>query len=465
MAFYFALLNVSAKRDDRTNTSTSHRHKRRRHSIASVESPVLDYRLLPRPQVVRNELYRDDQPTNARNDGSKQDRVDHSRLNADPNRSASTSRSHNDFIHSQEHDSKHSSRGGSARHQKEHKTSQNKATKKADGGHGHSHPTKKNKQKNETNRVLETRERPSRLYDRTALEREFCEMQVASSSRKDHQERENARKIMNGSAEHSAAKTMDETIRPATAPRGDYRWRGKRPIVVKRRVSPQESSTTSDSRRSSNQSNRSPQRQDSLASSNSSCRTGEAAHTAQSPALSLPVATIHKLSNISMPSKLNDIPRTGTLKKVTFENDLSEYVVSSDFLGDRRVLVRRGSGSAIHRRSITEQLSPSSITTTALRPFAQGTAALAGVAYGAALWAPFSGEREEAPDRQNVTNNAIEETSKRGCVGGLLRRRSTSDRHVVLGFRNEGFRLTNDVTPQAEFARTASGATLVPFAG
>ncbi|KAJ1362371.1 hypothetical protein KIN20_021897 [Parelaphostrongylus tenuis] len=57
MAFYFALLNVSAKREDRSTSSSSHRQRRRRHSIASVESPILDYRLLPRPQVVGNQAY------------------------------------------------------------------------------------------------------------------------------------------------------------------------------------------------------------------------------------------------------------------------------------------------------------------------------------------------------------------------------------------------------------------------
>ncbi|PAV59193.1 hypothetical protein WR25_05301 [Diploscapter pachys] len=68
MAFYFALLNVSRRDDSKNNppanapepsSSSKHGHHqgRRRHSIASVESPLLDYRLLPRPQVVRNEHY------------------------------------------------------------------------------------------------------------------------------------------------------------------------------------------------------------------------------------------------------------------------------------------------------------------------------------------------------------------------------------------------------------------------
>ncbi|RCN39592.1 hypothetical protein ANCCAN_14490 [Ancylostoma caninum] len=275
-------------------------------------------------------------------------------------------------------------------------------------------------------------------------------MQVASSSRKDHPQREDHLKgnaHPNEPVRAVSPKAAETPIKPFPAIREDCKWRGRRPIVVKRRVSPQESST-SDSRRSSNQSNRSPPRNDSLGSSNSSRRTSEAIQSATSPSTALPVPEQHKLSNSSMPSKLADIPRSATLKKVTFENDSSEYVVSSAFLGDRGVLVRRGSGSAVLRRSITQQLSPS-ITTTTLRPLAQGTAALAGLAYGAALWAPFFGEKEETPDRQNVTNNAIEETSRRSGVRGLLRRRSTSDRHVVFGFRNEGFRLANDETPQA----------------
>ncbi|VDM69538.1 unnamed protein product [Strongylus vulgaris] len=128
-------------------------------------------------------------------------------------------------------------------------------------------------------------------------------MQLATSSRKEQQEKEAMHKVrMNGFAEHSTAK-VPETAGKAAEPKKEYNWRAKRPIVVKRRVSPQESST-SESRRSSNQSNRSPPRNDSLC--------------------------------------------------------------------DRRVLVRRGSGSAVVRRSITQQLSPSTVPTTTLRPFAQG---------------------------------------------------------------------------------------------
>ncbi|KAL6735105.1 hypothetical protein Aduo_005580 [Ancylostoma duodenale] len=460
MAFYFALLNVSAKRDDRAIASSSHRQKRRRHSIASVESPVLDYRLLPRPQVVRNELHHDDQQTSVRSGGSKQEK-ERSRQSADHNRSASSSRPCNDVA---PHGEREPRRGGSGHHQKEHhqkepkqkerhqkerhqkERTQSRVTRKADGGLHN--PPRKGKQRNEVGH--ERRDHHPRAVERNMLEREFCEMQVASSSRKDHTERDDHLKgnaHPNEPVRAVSPRAAETPIKPFPAIREDYKWRGRRPIVVKRRVSPQESST-SDSRRSSNQSNRSPPRNDSLGSSNSSRRTSEAIQSAASPSMTLPVPEQHKLSNSSMPSKLADIPRSATLKKVTFENDSSEYVVSSAFLGDRGVLVRRGSGSAVLRRSITQQLSPS-MTTTTLRPLAQGTAALAGLAYGAALWAPFFGEKEETPDRQNVTNNAIEETSRRSGVRGLLRRRSTSDRHVVFGFRNEGFRLNNDETPQA----------------
>ncbi|CCD69010.2 RING-type domain-containing protein [Caenorhabditis elegans] len=57
MAFYFALLNVSKKdnNSDRQASSSSHR-RHRRHSIASVESPLLDYRLLPRPQLLSDDV-------------------------------------------------------------------------------------------------------------------------------------------------------------------------------------------------------------------------------------------------------------------------------------------------------------------------------------------------------------------------------------------------------------------------
>ncbi|CAJ0960283.1 unnamed protein product, partial [Mesorhabditis belari] len=62
MAFYFALLNVSNKRsEDKNRQSQRHtarsQRQARRHSIASLdEQPLNDYRLLPKPLVVTNEL-------------------------------------------------------------------------------------------------------------------------------------------------------------------------------------------------------------------------------------------------------------------------------------------------------------------------------------------------------------------------------------------------------------------------
>uniref|UniRef100_A0A1I7U3W3 Uncharacterized protein n=1 Tax=Caenorhabditis tropicalis TaxID=1561998 RepID=A0A1I7U3W3_9PELO len=55
MAFYFALLNVS-KNDSNQEKQTSSHRKHRRHSIASVESPLLNYRLLPRPQLLTDDV-------------------------------------------------------------------------------------------------------------------------------------------------------------------------------------------------------------------------------------------------------------------------------------------------------------------------------------------------------------------------------------------------------------------------
>ncbi|KIH64914.1 hypothetical protein ANCDUO_04769 [Ancylostoma duodenale] len=277
MAFYFALLNVSAKRDDRAIASSSHRQKRRRHSIASVESPVLDYRLLPRPQVVRNELHHDDQQTSVRSEGSKQEKEERSRQSADHNRSASSSRPCNDVA---PHGEREPRRGGSGHHQKEHhqkepkqkerrqkerhqkERTQSRVTRKADGGLHN--PPRKGKQRNEVGH--ERRDHHPRAVERNMLEREFCEMQVASSSRKDHTERDDHLKgnaHPNEPVRAVSPRAAETPIKPFPAIREDYKWRGRRPIVVKRRVSPQESST-SDSRRSSNQSNRSPPRNDSL---------------------------------------------------------------------------------------------------------------------------------------------------------------------------------------------------------
>uniref|UniRef100_W6NFK2 Uncharacterized protein n=1 Tax=Haemonchus contortus TaxID=6289 RepID=W6NFK2_HAECO len=443
MAFYFALLNVSAKRDDRSASTSSYRQKHRRHSIASVESPVLDYRLLPKPQVVRNDFYRDEAESSNRRDNPKQKQ----RAPAH-NRSASSSRTTMEPTSSSSHRSRDGRRSG-AKAQKE--RNQSKGMRKSDSSHLDASKRLKQKTGNGHNY-----ERQRRAADQEMLEREFCEMQMASSSKRTTTAEAGPR-TMNGSAEWEEPRIVEN---PAKA-EFERRWRGQRPIVVKRRVSPQESST-SDSRRSSNQSNRSPQRNDSLASSTSSRHTNEAILEVTSP-LGQSNSDPHKISNSSMPSRMCDLPRSVTLKKVTFENDTSQYLVNRSFLGDRRVLVRRGSGSAILPRSITQIFAPTVSTT--LRPFAEGTAALAGLAFGAALWEPLKGEPEGTPSKQNVTNDAIEQTIGPQPVRSLLRRRSTSDRHVVFGFQNEGFLLTNDETPEADMTRTASGATLVPFAG
>ncbi|VDL76534.1 unnamed protein product [Nippostrongylus brasiliensis] len=334
MAFYFALLNVSAKRDDRTASTASHRQKRRRHSIASVESPVLDYRLLPKPQIVRNEFYYGEQKNDDR----------HSTYDFLPpeqpqnNRSASTSRSND--VRTDDHDG----RRNCPRNVKD--RGYPKGMRKSDSTQLNA--SRKPKQRNES------RERKARTPE--LLEREFCGMQVASSSTR--RPEPETFKRMNGSTE----------VRAGVAhPEFEKKWRGKRPIVVKRRVSPQESST-SDSRRSSNQSNRSPQRNDSLASSTSSRRTSEAI-----PEVLSAVGTPNEVPNVTTPQNVCELPRSATLKKVTFENDSSQYL----------------------------------------------TAALVGVAFGAALRAPLSGYAEETPRRQNDVNHAIEQISiRRCCIDG-----------------------------------------------
>ncbi|WKX96516.1 hypothetical protein Q1695_012726 [Nippostrongylus brasiliensis] len=402
MAFYFALLNVSAKRDDRTASTASHRQKRRRHSIASVESPVLDYRLLPKPQIVRNEFYYGEQKNDDR----------HSTYDFLPpeqpqnNRSASTSRSND--VRTDDHDG----RRNCPRNVKD--RGYPKGMRKSDSTQLNA--SRKPKQRNES------RERKARTPE--LLEREFCGMQVASSSTR--RPEPETFKRMNGSTE----------VRAGVAhPEFEKKWRGKR---------------------SSNQSNRSPQRNDSLASSTSSRRTSEAI-----PEVLSAVGTPNEVPNVTTPQNVCELPRSATLKKVTFENDSSQYLVDRSFLDDRRVLIRRGSGSAVLRRSVVQQ--PYTPSTT-IHPFAEGTAALVGVAFGAALRAPLSGYAEETPRRQNDVNHAIEQISD-GPRRSLLRRRSTSDRHVVFGFQNEGFRLTENQTPEPDLVRTVSGATLVPFAG
>ncbi|KAK5979715.1 hypothetical protein GCK32_014476 [Trichostrongylus colubriformis] len=443
MAFYFALLNVSAKRDDRSaSTSSSHRQKHRRHSIASIESPVLDYRLLPKPQVVRNEHYYEEPESGP--ETSKQN-TRHRLQNQ--NRSASSSRPIAEATSSRGRDGR---RNGTKMPKER---PQVKGLRKSDSAQLDT--LRKMKQKSENGR---SHDRQWRTLERELMEREFCAMQMASSSRRAAAAAEAGPKMMNGSVEREGSRVVEN---PATVD-FDRRWRGKRPIVVKRRVSPQESST-SDSRRSSNQSTHSPQRNDSLVSSASSRHTSEAIPEVASP-VGEPDIELHKLSNSSMPSRICELPRSVTLKKVTFENDTSQYLVNGSFLDDRRVLIRRGSGSAILPRSVTEQFAPTTPTT--LLPSTEGTAALAGLAFGAALWAPLIGESERTPRKQNATNDAIEETIGQGrAVRSLLRRRSTSDRHVVFGFQNKGFHMSNDETPESDMTRTASGATLVPFPG
>ncbi|KAJ1362370.1 hypothetical protein KIN20_021896 [Parelaphostrongylus tenuis] len=187
-------------------------------------------------------------------------------------------------------------------------------------------------------------------------------------------------------------------------------WSGKRPIVVKRRVSPQESST-SDSRRSSNMSNRSPPCNDSLGSSTSSTRVSETILEASPSNHTLSSAITQKVSVFFL---IKIFPReTTVLSAAEFfkcsENDRFTAIFYIE-KGDRRVLIRRSSGSTLHRSCITQPASPSAPIT--LQPLARGTETVAGLAYGAALWVPLSTANDETPRRQNAANGAIEETSR-----------------------------------------------------
>ncbi|CAI5442799.1 unnamed protein product [Caenorhabditis angaria] len=350
MAFYFALLNVSKKDDRSSGNNNQHRRHHRRHSIASVESPLLDYRLLPRPKLLDNEdvvipnpvaLEEPEAPppsSTRRSRGSarasKWVQENHQRRGAQ--NGPSSSRSQGDL-----HESPKISRS-------------KRMAFPANGGTSSESP-KKGKQK------------PSRLPVRRPTQ----------------------------------ATTVK--LKPCR-------------VHVERALNHHESSATDESRRSSH---------DSMT---------PIARREDSPASSCEGASTSMMAKLSL---TNNEPR---MKKVTFEN--SPYVISNSFLGDRAVLVRRGSGTAVRLISDAATLPIQTLLCTTTKVLAPHDEVC-----GDDWWTPCVDVQNhrnssESPDHVVVDNRANERIEKLQVKNGrrrLLRRRSTSDKRQLLAFRNSGF--------------------------
>uniref|UniRef100_A0A1I7WBM4 Uncharacterized protein n=1 Tax=Heterorhabditis bacteriophora TaxID=37862 RepID=A0A1I7WBM4_HETBA len=252
MTFYFALLNVSSKREERS----PHKARRRRHSIASVESPLLDYRLLPRPQVVRNEFFQDTDVASHSNQLTDID-VPSSSFNCDrsaDHRVSTSSKQCSHFICLKQH--RHDS--SLSRVTSNHTTSTTKGQQK----HCQRNDTLTNDiqlkgrngvmKKSESSYIAPTLRGRKVLRENmdTKLNLENQRIKTIEEKEKQIEERMNSLQVASSSTQHPKA------VRSRLV-----NSKGGKPLVIKRKVS--QESITSDSRRSSKGSNNSPTRKDS----------------------------------------------------------------------------------------------------------------------------------------------------------------------------------------------------------
>ncbi|CAB3404600.1 unnamed protein product [Caenorhabditis bovis] len=390
--------------------SSKHR-QHRRHSIASVESPLHDYRKLPRPQV----LPKDDIVISneyALNDFDNPD--DETRFFRRSRGSArasrwvqeQTRRSNEEvtdlmttmlmsFVLKQPTNSNNDNRQALSRSKRMAfpvSTSAGELKKNETKKKDKYHIIANNLKKKESKSVEDPIRQPSRLPIRTNPPK-------------------NTRHKMNECRDRGFSPPDSKTQQNA------YAFRAIR------HISPASGSATAtdDSRRSSAMSDEGPKRGDSPASSVDSRNE----------------LTIH-ISGISMSSRSSE-PR---LKKVTFES--SPYVISNSFLGDRAVLVRRGSGTAVRRLLISDganlQASPHLFANTkVLAPHDEVS--------GGDWWTPcevptacdllLTGDQLHSTD--NRANAAIERMQTKPNIRRLVRRRSTSDKSRIIAYRNTGF--------------------------
>ncbi|KJH42970.1 hypothetical protein DICVIV_11025 [Dictyocaulus viviparus] len=94
------------------------------------------------------------------------------------------------------------------------------------------------------------------------LDKELWKMQLTTSTSKKDDNGTNRAPNETTEVSSTSSRGIESCVR--NVPNTAYKWKSKRPIVVKRRFSPTHESSTSDSQRSSNQSCRSPPRNDSL---------------------------------------------------------------------------------------------------------------------------------------------------------------------------------------------------------
>ncbi|CAI4232985.1 unnamed protein product [Auanema sp. JU1783] len=424
MAFYFALLNVASRKEEKQP-----RVRRRRHSIASVESPLLDYRLLPRPRVVSKELAREEND-DSDEPGPSVRRRSRNRENRAMKKSES---SYSDYKKTDQN---------SNRDQSSEAKNVNEEPVVTDEFAEHKKSEKQNRKDERLcmNQIwtpemiitlkndLTPTDKPSCLLTSApkasrnvpqsmrSISPRLNELQNDSittfESKTDKKRRKDEKRSKSADKEHNKRLQMSRATQAnvhlhenPNNLRSTRRGKGGRPLIVKRRISPTES-TTSGSRRSSKESQRSLQRKDSPASSISSAKESDNKHL-MSPS-----------NNHNGPSYLSKYAndKVPQLKKVTFETVNSPYVINRSFLGERAVLVRRSSGCETVLRNSTSDPSEK-------------------------IAMPHSGEEwlkrlEQTDEIQNsigsMANICIMDRPVKSC---LLRRRSTSDRrHLIVAY-------------------------------
>ncbi|EGT55869.1 hypothetical protein CAEBREN_31105 [Caenorhabditis brenneri] len=470
MAFYFALLNVSKKDNTQEKQSSSSHRRHRRHSIASVESPLLDYRLLPRPQllsddvVITNELAHQIESSSS---SAQPNRLSDRRSRGSARASKWVQDNHNNSAQSRrEHPTSHHPPLQREPQQRDQPSSSsraqlNRADTESDppplsrskrmafgGDKDEGGPSRKEPERNEEK--VKKRGGRAKIEERKRGERQSEEEEDTTKQMKTMTRPRGRGRKEPVSGEEGSGKEGENGKKSRTKPEGKLIGQvgqkkdevssssnlqsnkycsppvnGRKPRMMKPehplrssvfQVMAGSSATDESGRSSSQMSNESttPRRDDSPASS--CCDSKEQEVTM-------------KLSGISMSSRSSE-PR---LKKVTFES--SPYVISNSFLGDgagKVLVVRRGSGTAVRRvGAMGNGWNQSRVLIEGRQEELSGDD----------WWTQYGKEEEQEAINDNHLNKCLEKGSGTRSIlrCGLIRRRSTSDKSRLLAYRNSGF--------------------------
>ncbi|EGT33283.1 hypothetical protein CAEBREN_10830 [Caenorhabditis brenneri] len=495
MAFYFALLNVSKKDNTQEKQSSSSSHRRhRRHSIASVESPLLDYRLLPRPQllsddvVITNELAHQIESSSS---SAQPNRLSDRRSRGSARASKWVQDNHNNSAQSRrEHPTSHHPPLQREPQQRDQPSSSsraqlNRADTESDppplsrskrmafgGDKDEGGPSRKEPERNEEK--VKKRGGRAKIEERKRGERQSEEEEDTTKQMKTMTRPRGRGKKEPVSGEEGSGKEGENGKKSRTKPEGKLIGQvGQKKDEVRKKEqmktmkrgpknqqTPVPEQGISKSQSMSNKYSSPPVngRKPRMMKPEHPLRSSVFQVMAGSSATDESGRSSSQMSNESTTPRRDDSPASSCcdpkeqevtmklsgismssrsseprLKKVTFES--SPYVISNSFLGDgagKVLVVRRGSGTAVRRvGAMGNGWNQSKVLIEGRQEELSGDD----------WWTQYGKEEEQEAINDNHLNKCLEKGSGTRSIlrCGLIRRRSTSDKSRLLAYRNTGF--------------------------